>query len=538
MELKSILLFIVALISAYLSLFLVRGKRNYSNIVFAMFILSVGIWALGVSFFNISNDVSSALLIARFYYFAAAAIPAFFLLFSFTFPKDLKVRFFFQLISFLPFVLIAAACLLTNNFILLDVHLGSPKTVVLNTSGYLIYSTYFVVTLLLAYVNLIRSYIQNREDKELRSQLKLLIIGTIIPYLGGAFFNLILPWYTYQYIWIGPLFGLTVCFVVLYAILKHRLFDIKVITAEIFAFTLCLFILLRAIVTLDQQEEFINFGLFLFSIVMSYFLVRSVRKEIEAREKVEAVEKDLEQANVHLQELDQQKSEFVSLASHQLRGPLTAVKGYASMLLDDDFGPVKGEVRDAVDKIYKSTQDLVVVVGDYLDVSRIEQGRMQYDFSEFDMRDLIATIVTELRPNIERAKLTMDFDYDSTGDFALVADQGKIKQVIGNIIDNAIKYCPKGGIHIWLAHKPDNKILITISDTGVGIHPDVLPRLFEKFTRAPDASKTNIMGTGLGLYVARKMIEAHHGRIWAESPGQGMGSSFFIELSGKEVTTH
>jgi signal transduction histidine kinase len=200
------------------------------------------------------------------------------------------------------------------------------------------------------------------------------------------------------------------------------------------------------------------------------------------------------------------------------------------MLLDGDFGPVEGEVKDAITKVYASTNDLVVLVGDYLDVSRIEQGRMQYDFSTFDLRDLAGTVVTELRPNIEKAKLQLDFDYDSEGEFRVNADQGKIKQVVSNLIDNSVKYTPKGSIHVWLTHTAPGKVTLSISDTGVGIHPEVLPRLFEKFTRAPDASKTNIMGTGLGLYVAKKMVEAHHGRIWAESAGVGKGSSFFIEL--------
>jgi signal transduction histidine kinase len=201
------------------------------------------------------------------------------------------------------------------------------------------------------------------------------------------------------------------------------------------------------------------------------------------------------------------------------------------MLLDGDFGEVKDGVKDSIEKIYKSTQDLVVLVGDYLDVSRIEQGRMQYDFTQFDLRALVGTVVAELRPTIEKAKLNIEFNYDQNQDFSVNADIGKIKQVIGNLIDNAIKYTPKGGIHVWLTKNAPGKILISISDTGVGIPPEVLPRLFEKFTRAPDASKTNIMGTGLGLYVAKKMIEAHDGKVWAESPGQGKGTTFFIELS-------
>ena len=253
-------------------------------------------------------------------------------------------------------------------------------------------------------------------------------------------------------------------------------------------------------------------------------------KEIDARQKIEKLAKELEEANVHLTELDQQKSEFISLASHQLRGPLTAIKGYGSMILEGDFGPITDPIKEAVTKIFQSTSDLVVLVGDYLDVSRIEQGRMQYNFEHFDISQEIETVITELRPTLEKAHLTIAYDVDKSLQYFVDGDRGKIKQVIGNIVDNSIKYTPQGGIHVWLAKKDNNKVLITVSDTGVGIKKEVLPNLFEKFTRAPDASKTNIMGTGLGLYIAKKMIEAHHGRIWAESAGEGKGASFFIEL--------
>lgn len=393
--------------------------------------------------------------------------------------------------------------------------------------AYILFPIYFILHALLATSILIYQLYKNRYDPVIRGQIRNTMIGGLMGYIGGStnffpqFFN-VYPYGNYLVI-------LFIVFMV-YGVLKYKLLSGKVISTQIFSTAIILVFLFNILKASELIEWLINFLMFGLVIFFSGLTIRSVNEEVKARREVESLAKNLELANDHLQELDQQKSEFVSLASHQLRGPLTAIKGYASMLLDNDFGEVKGDIRDAVDKIYKSTQDLVVVVGDYLDVSRIEQGRMQYDFSDFDLRDLIATIVTELRPNIERAKLSMDFDFDTTGEFRVHADQGKIKQVIGNIIDNAIKYCPTGGIHIWLAHKPNNKALISISDTGVGIHPDVLPRLFEKFTRAPDASKTNIMGTGLGLYVARKMIEAHNGKIWAESEGQGKGSSFFIEL--------
>jgi signal transduction histidine kinase len=529
MELKNILLFIVSLITAYLSLFIIRGKRDFSSKAFSIFILAVGMWAFGISFFYMTKSMGITIFFEKFYYTAAAAIPVLFLLFSFSFPKESPSLKKAQLFSVLAFITMGSLIVFYPHFIISEIILSDPKQVVLDYSTYYIFFAYFVGILIAAYGKLIDSYIKEA-DHEIKAQLKILILGTIVPFIGGMIFNLIIPLFTYDHIWIGPLFGMIVVLVVLYAVYRHRLFDTKVLTAELFTFSLWLFILIRALIAEDSKEKLINIGLFALTVGIGLFLIKSVRKEVSQKDRLEQLANELEASNIHLQELDQQKSEFVSLASHQLRGPLTAIKGYTSMLLDGDFGTVDGEVKDAISKVYASTNDLVVLVGDYLDVSRIEQGRMQYDFSTFDLRELAGTVVTELKPNIEKAKLKFDFDYDQTGEFRVNADQGKIKQVVSNLIDNSVKYTPSGSIHVWISHSAPNKVLLSISDTGVGIQPDVLPRLFEKFTRAPDASKTNIMGTGLGLYVAKKMIEAHHGRIWAESAGPGKGSSFFIEL--------
>ena len=209
------------------------------------------------------------------------------------------------------------------------------------------------------------------------------------------------------------------------------------------------------------------------------------------------------------------------------------------MLLEGDFGDLPVTAKNSLNTIMKSAAALVILVNDYLDVSRIEQGRMTFDFSDFDLKDLVKTVVNEYKPTAEEKKLTMTFECDETKSYLINADMGKIKQVIGNLLDNSVKYTPTGSIHVSIAHEKKNdgtnsgKLLIAIKDTGVGIRPEVMPNLFAKFSRAPDASKTNIMGTGLGLFVARKMIEAHKGRVWAESKGQDKGSEMYIELMGK-----
>jgi signal transduction histidine kinase len=273
---------------------------------------------------------------------------------------------------------------------------------------------------------------------------------------------------------------------------------------------------------------FVDFVLFILVFVFSILLVQGMYKEVEQREKIEKLAQDLAKANDRLKELDQLKSEFLSLATHQIRAPLTAIKGYASLILEGDFGAVSEEAKGAVKTISDSCENLVVVVSDFLNISRIEQGRMKYDLVDFNVVKVAEEIVNELKPNIENAKLSVEFKSDAP-ELMTHADMGKIKQVIGNLIDNSIKYTKEGGIKISVG-SGDKNVIIKISDTGVGIAAEDIPKLFGKFVRTKDAFRTNVIGTGLGLYVAKQMVEAQGGKVWVESDGVGKGSTFFVEL--------
>ncbi len=297
-----------------------------------------------------------------------------------------------------------------------------------------------------------------------------------------------------------------------------------------------------SLITRQTLYPFLLFIAFLVIIIVSLTMVivyiwkKQAADLAEANKQQEKLNEELIVINEKLKEVDRQKTEFISVASHQLRGPLTAIKGYASLILEGDFGKLSQEMKEGVETIFKSTQALVVIVGDYLDVSRIEQGRMRYDFSDFDLKPLVETIVNEFQPNIHVSGLTLDTDFSKADDCFVHADQGKLKQVISNLIDNAIKYTPRGSIHISLVRTNNDKIQLRVKDTGVGIDKDIIPKLFDKFSRAPGASQTNISGTGLGLYVAKKMMEAHRGHVWAESEGKGKGSTFVMEIDAIHKT--
>ena len=327
----------------------------------------------------------------------------------------------------------------------------------------------------------------------------------------------------------GPIGMVIFISMMAYAMVRYQVFNVKIFSTQ--ALVVGVWVLVFAILFVQRFEYvriIVAITLIIFTI-LGILLVRSVKREREQREKIEKLAADLQIANEHLKVLDRQKSEFVSLASHQLRGPLTSIKGYVSLILEGDFGKISEQVKGALEKVQSSSKDLTILVSDYLDVTRIELGKMKYDFERIDMAKLITDTCNELKPTIENANLKFNFSYDKRKHYLAQADRNKIKQVITNLIDNSLKYTRKGSISINV-DRIGNKIRFSITDTGVGIPKDAQTDLFQKFIRAGNANEQNVSGTGLGLFIARKILETHNGRIWVESEGQHKGATFFFEI--------
>lgn len=399
-------------------------------------------------------------------------------------------------------------------------------------NDFLTYYRFAVETLTILAIIIVAIIEWRRKEVVVDRKSFLIVTLAMIGFLSTFAITGYLSSVTYIYeIQLYGMFSLPVFIVFLvFAINRYDVFALKYFNQMLLAWILVPLVASEYFFLSGVTDTILNTITLLISIFIVFVLGRNIRQENIDRMKIEKLNQNLIDANAHLKEQDEQKTEFISLASHQLRGPLTSIKGYASMMLEGDFGELTKTIRDGIETIFKSSQSLVVLVGDYLDVSRMDQGRMKYDFSDFDLRKTAEQAVSEMKPNISISGLTLNADIDLEHDLYIHGDEGKIKQVISNLIDNSIKYTPKGSIDLIIRRNDKDKITIKIKDTGVGIDPRVLPKLFDRFTRAPDASKTNISGTGLGLYVAKKMMEAHRGKIWAESEGKGKGSTFVIEL--------
>jgi signal transduction histidine kinase len=238
----------------------------------------------------------------------------------------------------------------------------------------------------------------------------------------------------------------------------------------------------------------------------------------------------LKQANAHLKKLDEAKSEFLSIASHQLRTPLTGIKGYLSMILEGDYGKVEKKQEKIIQDVFNASDRMSRLINVFLNVSRIESGRLKLDYADINLGDLINECIKDLESTAREKGLKLTFKYKKNEVPSVNADSDKMKDVILNLIDNAIKYTHKGKVNITLSKTDDYYILVQIKDTGIGLSKTEISKLFSKFSRGKGISKINTGGSGLGLYIVKRIIEEHGGKAWVESEGVDKGSTFQFTL--------
>ena len=248
------------------------------------------------------------------------------------------------------------------------------------------------------------------------------------------------------------------------------------------------------------------------------------RQRLLAREQEAA--RVLNEQVERLRELDVMKDQFVSSVSHELRTPLTSIVGYQELLLDGEAGELSEDQEHFLGIIGRNCDRLTRLVDDILFVARVDAGRLSLDLQDIDIVDVVTKTVESARPVAARKDLTLKLDAE-TDRLELHADPVRIGELLDNLMSNAIKYTPEGGVVTVVVARDHGTVHLEVKDTGVGIPPDEVQKLFERFFRASTSSVAS--GTGLGLSITKSIVEAHRGKIWVEST-LGEGTTFLVDL--------
>lgn len=537
---------IIALTISIINLFLglsvyLNDRRATLNRLFLLFIISVTIWSSTNFLEEITNNKTLISILWRIDFGSALLVGLSFLFFSYYFPfKNRKSsRKLLAAISIIVFLTIIVS--ISTNLVVKEIQYYSNGIKFINGELFIFYE--FIIFILFGHsiFNLLKKI--RISQGETKKQIIYILIGFLISTAIALVTNLIIPRFLQTPTSISKFGVYSIIFFTVftaYAITKHHLFNIKVIATEILTALMAIMLLVRIPLSKTTDELMFNLLYFHIFLVLGILLIRTVWLEIHRIEEIEKLNKEklaaydkikkqadeLKLANIDLQKLLEMKTEFMRVASHQLRTPTSSIMGMLSMLAE---GSVPPEKRDGFIKMaYEASEKLSIIIRNVLSATSLDSGRLELSFQKADLKDIIHKAVNECKKLALQKKLALRVNMPENLPL-ITADTHWLKQVFNNLIDNAVFYTPKGEITIDVKDNLNN-ITATIQDSGVGISVEDKDRLFKKFTRGQHAQQVHPDGSGLGLYIAKSIIDLHHGMINIQSDGQGKGAAVEVVL--------
>ena len=501
---------------------------SLTNKIYTLLSVVMSFWLVAnyFSFQPFSNTVLNLWLI-RLSLFFATPMNTLFLLFAKTVPEEkigMDKLSLTSLVVLTGLVMVLTLSSLVFSGIKVENNIPSPITGL----GIAVFGIFSIVTNVWAVFALAKRYSRSAGDK--RQQLKMVMIG-ILTMFGLIIFTVFLPVVLFGvniFVPLLPFYSVVFLALTAYAIVIYHLFNFKIIVVEALILGMWIFMGSRVLVGTSTKERVLDLLIFGSMIVFGVLLIRGIRREIEQREKLEVLTKQLESANDKLVKLDRLKSQFLSFASHQIKTPLAAIKGFASLICDGSYGYCPPRVSETSHKIEEAANRMISLVNEFLDLRKIEEGKMNYEIEKLDGVKLVGNVVDELKSLAQAKGLDLSFEFEKES-IQVNADSQRIRQVFQNLIENSIKYTDNGFVKVGIKTFEGN-FVFSVSDSGHGIETELLPDLFEEFKRAGNSDTKKIEGTGLGLFIAKQIVIGHKGQILVESEGPGKGSKFTVKI--------
>ena len=526
-------------------------RKGATSRLFLAFTIVNSMWSLVTYFSYAVTEKQMALWLVRLVIFFAIIHSSLFFLLVNAFPGQ-RLRIEKRYLYIVMFFVTLAMVLSLSPFIFKDIDFTTgkvpqPKLYFFKNPpaplGVMFFLFTIFSTILGGIVSLIARTIKSSGIE--KKHYKLLLIGATIMFASILLFDVFFPLglQNASLIPLSALFTLPFVFSIYYAMIRYKLFNIRIagVAVLVFGLSIAIFVDVTGISLLVVRSAEL-FLVLLFGIL----LIRSVLKEVRQREEIAQMAEDVRKAYViekkakeELQKIDKIKDQFLLITQHDLRRPLTSVKWFLNMLLRGILGKQNKKTVEGAKRIQDSVDSSIEEVNNFLDIAQFQMGKSGVVLKPgVELLLILENIFNKLKPQAEEKGIYLKFDKPAEN-FVISADAVKLKTALLNIVDNAIKYTNHGGVTIKLEirKQPSGvpvgpaKLEIIVSDTGIGIPKDKVNAIFENmFERTEEAKRTTTMGKGIGLYLSSQIIGAHRGRIWAESEGEGRGSTFYIEL--------
>lgn len=524
------MLVIVVCLSLLMGIIVLQVNRKSKTNVFYFFTsITISLW-VAAGYLTYYDPVQNyVLFFARLNFFVVCLFFVAMFRFTRNFPTQNKLTKFGKVFT-ISGILISLLSLFSPA-IISNVIIESGNRVWSFGSLIYLYYAYGITAAILSVVILFIKYKASSQIEKLK--IKLILIGISLVAIFNVIFNIIIPIIlpNLNIYWIGDYSLIWFLGFTAYAIMKFQLFNIKLIATEVSVVALSIGLLIETFISNGNLTEgLLKAIIWVVGTYGGWQLIKSVRIEIKQKEDLAKLAKELEEANEHLKSVDKLKDDFLSMASHELNTPIAAIEGYLSMILEEHMaGDLSPKAEQYLTSVFNSSKRLAGMVKDLLNVSRIESNRVHLIMKETQIADIITQVDMEIAPKIKQAKHTLIYHKPDKAMPLTWMDNTRITEVLINIIGNAIKYTPDGGKIEINTMCDDKKIVVSVKDNGKGIPKDKFGCVFEKFTQV-DVLKDEVKGTGLGMYISKRFVELHKGKIWFTSDGDGKGSTFFFSI--------
>ncbi len=518
---ETILMLVTVTFNTFLgTVIFIHGGKKRSDISYGVLVLMLVFWTLAVLGIRLSHSYQASLLYLASSYVAGLGIAISFWYFVEVYIGKI-VKFKNLLLISLPAVLIAFLAYVSPNYVIDIQNLDSlNKNLVLGPLHFL-FVIYFTGLMVYALSELYLAY-KHPPQSIATSGVVSVFLGTFLSTAVGATFNIYyLIVGVSRYIAWGPISTMIMVLFIAYAIIKHNLMSIKLISSEVFAIALLLTLAVRLTLSNTLGEWFINSISLGISLLVSIFLIRSVYKEVRQREQIEQLAGDLKKAN-------EGQLNLIHFMNHQVKGRFGNAKNIFAELLTGDYGSMPNESRPLLEKGLEETNMGVDYVQSILRGASAESGTLPYDMKPIDFKSVVEESFRKQKENAEKRGLSMEL-HVASGNYGMSGDATELGESVRNLMDNSITYTLSGSIKVNLS-RGDKNIRLEVKDTGVGISDEDKVKLFKSGGRGTESLKVNTNSTGYGLAFVKGVVEAHKGRVWAESEGKGRGSTFIIEL--------